>query len=112
MRKVFIIGAGIHPFGRHSTSGLEQGVAAARAALLDAGLEWRDMQFAFGGSWHAGKPDAALPYLGLTGIPFINVANGCATGGSALLCAAASIRSGEFDLPNCHSFIFNPTLTR
>ena len=36
--------------------------------------------------------------LGLTGIPFINVANGCATGGSALLSAYSAIKSGEFDL--------------
>jgi acetyl-CoA acetyltransferase len=36
--------------------------------------------------------------LGLTGVQFINVKNGCATGGSALFGAASTIRSGEFDL--------------
>jgi acetyl-CoA acetyltransferase len=95
---VFIVGAGIHPFGRHDLSGLDQGVAAARAALADAGLDWRDIQFGFGGSSAAGNADAVMPRLGLTGIQFINVANGCATGGSALLSGYWAIKSGEFDL--------------
>jgi acetyl-CoA acetyltransferase len=98
MSQVYLLGAGIHPFGRHAISGLDQGVFAARAALADAGLEWRDIQCAFGGSYAAGDADAALPRLGLTGIQFINVANGCATGGSALLSAYWAIKSGEFDL--------------
>lgn len=98
MTKVYIIGAGIHPFGRHDSTGLQQGVFAAQEAIKDAGVAWRDMQFAFGGSWHAGKPDAALPYLGLTGVQFVNVANGCATGGSALLCGYSAIKSKEYEL--------------
>jgi acetyl-CoA acetyltransferase len=36
--------------------------------------------------------------LGLTGIPFINVKNGCATGGSALTTAHAMLSSGSADL--------------
>ncbi|MEM7329436.1 MAG: thiolase family protein [Pseudomonadota bacterium] len=95
---VFIIGAGIHPFGRHDVSGLDQGVFAVREALKDAGLEWPSMQFAFGGSSAAGSADAMLPRLGLTGTQFINIANGCATGGSALLSGYWAIKSGEFDL--------------
>jgi len=34
----------------------------------------------------------------LTGLPFINVANGCATGGSALQCAVSAIESGEHEV--------------
>ncbi len=98
MSDVYVIGAGIHPFGRHDASGLDQGVDAARRALGDADLQWRDMQFAFGGSSAAGAADAMLPRLGLTGAQFINVANGCATGGSALLSGYWAIKSGEFDL--------------
>src|SRR4051794_41234904 len=33
--------------------------------------------------------------LGLTGLPFVNVRNGCATGGSALVSAANTIRAGD-----------------
>ena len=96
---VYIIGAGIHPFGRTpGLSGLQQGVFAVRQSLERAGLEWRDVQFAFGGSDAAGNADTMVSELGLTGIPFINVANGCATGGSAMFGAYSTIKSGEFDL--------------
>ena len=99
MTQVHIVGAGIHPFGRHDDkSGLDQGVFAVREALADAGIDWTDIQFAFGGSSAAGNADAVLPRLGLTGVQFINVANGCATGGSALLSGYWAIKSGEFDL--------------
>jgi acetyl-CoA acetyltransferase len=99
MTDVHIIGAGIHPFGRHDDmTGLDQGVFAIREALDDAGLDWSDIQFGFGGSSAAGNADAVLPRMGLTGIQFINVANGCATGGSALLSGYWAIKSGEFDL--------------
>jgi acetyl-CoA acetyltransferase len=36
--------------------------------------------------------------LGLTGIEFVNVSNGCATGGSALAMADRAIRSGAYDV--------------
>jgi len=99
MTDVHIVGAGIHPFGRHDDkSGLDQGVFAVHEALADAGIAWSDIQFAFGGSSAAGNADAVLPRLGLTGVQFINVANGCATGGSAILSGYWAIKSGEFDL--------------
>ncbi len=99
MTDVHIVGAGIHPFGRtDGMTGLDQGIFAVREALGDAGIEWSDIQFAFGGSSAAGSADAMLPRLGLTGVQFINVANGCATGGSSLLSGYWAIKSGEFDL--------------
>ncbi|MCE3284514.1 MAG: thiolase family protein [Steroidobacteraceae bacterium] len=94
-----IVGIGIHPFGRTpGVSGLQQGAVAARRALADAGVRWQDMQFAYGGSYSAGNADALGNELGLTGIPFINVLNGCATGGSALVAACQAITSGAADL--------------
>lgn len=109
MSEVCLIGGGIHRFGRtDGVSGLMQGVAAARAALADAGVEWRDIQIAFGGSSAAGNADTMVAELGLTGIPFVNVANGCATGGSALWAAAAAIRSGEADLALAVGFDKHP----
>lgn len=99
MGDVFIVGAGIHPFGRTpERTGLQQGVHAVRQALAGAGLGWSDIQFAFGGSDAAGNADTMVSELGLTGLQFINVANGCATGGSALFGAYSAIKSGEFDL--------------
>jgi len=99
MQDVFIIGIGIHPFGRtDARSGLQQGAYATRQALADAGLDWRDMQFGFGGSDAAGNADSIVNELGLTGLPFINVKNGCATGGSALIGAWQAIASGQYDV--------------
>jgi len=79
MSDVCIIGAGIHRFGRtDGVSGLEQGVFAVREALADAGIDWHQIQFAYGGSDAAGNPDTMVDRLGLTGVQFINVRNGCA----------------------------------
>ena len=92
---VAVVGVGIHPFGRHpGVSGLDMAAIAARAALRDAGLGWRDVEFAAGGSDAGGNADTTVSVLGLTGVPFINVRNGCATGGSALATAHAMLASG------------------
>ena len=65
MTDVCIVGIGIHPFGRtDGLSGLDQGVFAVRQALGDAGVEWRDVQFAYGGSDAAGNPDTMVERLG------------------------------------------------
>jgi acetyl-CoA acetyltransferase len=94
-----IIGAGIYPFGRHpGVTGLQMAVAAARAALADAGVSWPEIDFAVGGSEAAGNADTSVAMLGLTGVPFVNVRNGCATGGSALTVAHAMLRAGSADL--------------
>ncbi|MDH3754570.1 MAG: thiolase family protein [Acidimicrobiia bacterium] len=99
MDDVAIVGIGMHEFGRHDgMSGQDQGVVAVRRALADAGLRWEDMEFAFGGSAAAGAADTMVSKLGLTGLQFINVSNGCATGGSALFSAVNTIKSGTFDL--------------
>jgi acetyl-CoA acetyltransferase len=99
MSDVYIIGAGIHPFGRTDhRSGRDQGVYAVRQALDDAGLEWSDIQCAYGGSAASGAADIMVNELGLTGLPFINVANGCATGGSSLASAQYAVASGAYDL--------------
>jgi acetyl-CoA C-acetyltransferase len=96
---VGIIGAGIYPFGRHpGVTGLQMAVAAARAALSDAGVSWPEIDFAAGGSDAAGNADTSVAMLGLTGVPFVNVRNGCATGGSALTVAHAMLRAGSADL--------------
>ncbi len=106
---VAIIGIGIHPFGRtEGVSGLDQGVFAARQALKDVSLDWTDMQFAYGGSAAAGSADTMVNKLGLTGLQFINVANGCATGGSALQSAFMAIQSGMFDIGMAVGFDKHP----
>ncbi len=96
---VAIVGLGLHPFGRTPTkSGLEQGAAAARQALKDANTDFKTMQFAFGGSQDGGNADSLVNLLGLTGLQFTNVMNGCATGGSSLSAAYSAIMSGQYDI--------------
>ena len=56
------------------------------------------MQFAFGGSYEVDNPDAVVNLLGLTGIPFTDVYNGCATAASALSLAAQTIELGSTTL--------------
>jgi acetyl-CoA acetyltransferase len=93
------IGIGLHPFGRHEgVSTIEMGVIAANRALKDAGVGWRDIQIASGGSLEVLQPDTMGKYMGLTGIPFTNLFNGCATGGNLLLSTAHAIAAGAADL--------------
>src|SRR5215831_10741407 len=100
MTGVSIVGVGMHRFGRHAPdlTGMAMGVQAVRLALKDAGVGWADIGYAVGGSNVSGKPDTMVSLLGLTGIPFVNVRNGCATAGVALATAANAIRAGETDL--------------
>ena len=99
MDDVLIVGAGISRFGRtESTTGRQHAVHAVRAALADAGIPWTRVGAAFGGSDAAGLADTLVARLGLTGVPFVNVRNGCATGGSALVCAVDAIRAGTADV--------------
>lgn len=109
MSNVYIIGAGIHPFGRTpERSGRDQGAFAVREALGDAGVEWADVNCAFGGSQASGNADIMVNDLGLTGLQFTNVRNGCATGGSALSSARAAIASGEHDIAVAVGFDKHP----
>jgi acetyl-CoA acyltransferase len=106
---VSIVGAGLSRFGRQpELTGRELGLQAIEAALRDAGLEWTDVQVAFGGSDGSGLADTLVSDLGLTGIPFTNVKNGCATGGSALMSAVHAIRSGAAEIALAVGFDKHP----
>jgi acetyl-CoA C-acetyltransferase len=96
---VAIIGVGLHPFGWfEGKSAMEMGVDAIFAAVADAGVEWKDVQFATGGSWTVANPDAIVGMVGLSGIPFTNVFNACATAASAAKACADGIRLGDYDI--------------
>ena len=99
MNDVAIIGVGIHPFGRFGQKpAIDMGAEAVRAACTDAGIEWTDVQCAFGGSHEVPFADAIVGLLGLTGIPFMDVFNGCATAATALQMTADAIRLGACDI--------------
>jgi acetyl-CoA acetyltransferase len=120
MDDVAIIGVGLHPFGRHGDkSAFDMGADAVDLAVTDAGVEWSDVQCAFGGSWEVAQTDPLTAQLGLTGIPFINVFNACATGAATIQQAADAILAGRGDIVvavgmDKHprgSFKVDPTLT-
>ncbi|QZA06962.1 thiolase family protein [Mycolicibacter heraklionensis] len=95
MSSVAIIGIGCRPFGRYlDTTARKEAVRAVRAALDDAAMSWGDIDYAVGGSMDAGSADTLVADLGLTGVPFVNVLNGCATGTSSLVAAVQAIGSG------------------
>jgi acetyl-CoA acetyltransferase len=83
-------------------------VTAINRALADAGLTWPDVQVAFGGSDGSGLADTLVAELGFTGIPFTNVKNGCATGGSALFSAVNAVRAGAADIALAVGFDKHP----
>ncbi len=99
MNDVAIIGVGLHPFGRFGPkSAMEMGAEAIQVALADAGVEWKQIEFGVGGSYEVDNPDAVTRLVGLTGIPFTDVFNVCATAASAIQLCADTIRLGKHDI--------------
>jgi acetyl-CoA acetyltransferase len=99
MDDVAIIGVGLHPFGRFGDkTAFEMGAEAVELAIADAGVDWNDVDCAFGGSWEVAQTDPLTGLLGLTGIPFMNVFNACATGAAVTQQAANAIKSGMGDV--------------
>lgn len=108
-QQVSIIGSGLSRFGRQpGVTGRQLAVQAIGNALADAGLAWPDIQVAYGGSDGSGLADTLVAELGFTGIPFTNVKNGCATGGSALFSAVNAVRSGAADIALAVGFDKHP----
>lgn len=97
-RQVHVAGVGMVVFTKPGTGDPYPVMAerAARAALVDAGIDYRQVQQAYAGYVYGDSTSgqAALYGLGHTGIPIINVNNNCATGSSALWLARQTVASG------------------
>jgi acetyl-CoA acetyltransferase len=101
MTEIIILGVGLHPFGRFGDkSYVEMGQQAARLALGDAGINWKEIQAAYMSRVYLPAFSGAriLKPLGATGIPICDVEAACASGGVALRQAVLGIQSGEYDL--------------
>mgnify|MGYP000893361370 FL=1 len=48
VERVHVAGVGMHPWGKWGENFVTYGVAAARAALADAGVDWSDVGFVAG----------------------------------------------------------------
>ena len=109
MSGVSIIGAGLHPFGRFpGKQAMDMGAEAIRLALKDAGISWDQVQRGYAGSLEVSNPDAVVGKLGLTGIPFFGVFNGCATANTAVTLAAEAIEHGVADIAIAVGFDKHP----
>ena len=85
---VSIVGAGLSKFGRQpGRTGRELALDAIAAALPTPGSSGPTSRSRSAAATASGLADTLVADLGLTGIPFTNVKNGCATGGSALMSA-------------------------
>jgi acetyl-CoA acetyltransferase len=105
MRDVFVLGVGLHPWGRFpETSWVEMGSRVIREAVADAGLRWPDVEamacgaMQWGGSTGIRAGNTLAAAVGETGIPISNINNACATGGSVLRSAATMVASGQHDI--------------
>ncbi|MFJ9122214.1 lipid-transfer protein [Streptomyces sp. NPDC102394] len=102
--EVAVLGAGMHPWGKWGRGFVEYGVAAARAALADAGLEWREIGSIVGADTvRGGYPGYVsgatfAKALGWQGARVTSVYAACASGAQAVGAARAQILSGLADV--------------
>jgi len=102
--EVAILGIGMHPWGKWGRNFVEYGVHAARDALKDANVSWKDVQFVSGGAtMRCGYPGyvAGATFaqaLGWQGAEVHTSYAACATGSQALAAARAKILSGACEV--------------
>ncbi|MDX2548999.1 lipid-transfer protein [Streptomyces sp. WI04-05B] len=98
--EVAVLGVGMHPWGKWGRGFTEYGSAAARAALVDAGVDWRDVDSVVGADTvRGGYPGfvAGATFakaLGWQGARVTSVYAACASGAQAVAVARAQILAG------------------
>src|ERR1700733_13547468 len=103
-KRIAVLGAGMHPWGKWGRPFVEYGMAAVHDALADAGGTWRDIQFVSGADtirngypgFVAGATFAQA--LGWTGARVSSVYAACASGAAAIGNARAQILAGLCDV--------------
>ena len=104
MDEIAVLGVGMHPWGKWGHNFTEYGVAAARDALADAGVDYADVGFVSGAvtvrcgypGYVAGSTFARA--LGFTGAQLASSYSACASGTTALQVARGQILSGACDV--------------
>ena len=98
IRTVYVAGVGMIPFAKPGTGAPypEMGASAARAALEDARIAYRDVEQAYVGYVYGDSTagQRVLYGVGMSGVPIVNVNNNCATGSTALFLARQAVESG------------------
>jgi acetyl-CoA acetyltransferase len=103
-KDIAILGIGMHPWGKWGKNFVEYGVHAARAAIKDAGVNWKDIGFISGGAtirngypgFVAGATFAQA--LGWQGAEVNTSYAACASGSQALAAARAKILAGDCEV--------------
>ena len=101
MREVAIIGVGSTVMGKFPEMlPYELGARAARAAIEDAGISPRDLQFAYCANLYGGMVigQAVLAEVGITDIELTNIENACTGGATGIRKAWWDIASGLYDI--------------
>ncbi len=101
---IAILGVGMHPWGKWGHNFVEYGVHAARAAIADAGIDWKDVGFVSAAAtmrngypgYVAGATFAQA--LGWQGAEVNTSYAACASGSQALAAARTKILSGECEV--------------
>lgn len=102
--EVAVVGVGMHPWGKWGRNFVGYGLAAAQAALDDAGVAWPDIQFVVGGEtvrngyagYVAGSTFARA--LGWNGARVATCYAACASGSAAIETARTRILAGLCDV--------------
>lgn len=103
-RDIAILGVGMHPWGKWGRNFVEYGVKAARDAIKDAGVHWRDIRFVSGAATirngYPGQVAGATfaQALGWQGAQVNTSYAACASGSQALAAARSKILSGECEV--------------
>jgi acetyl-CoA acetyltransferase len=104
---VVVAGVGMTHFGKFPERGLKSlSSEAVRDALVDVGLEPRDVQLAVVGNAVAGlitgqeciRGQVVLRECGIGGVPIFNVENACASASSAFHLAWLQVAAGQVDV--------------
>ena len=101
MREVCVIGGGTTVFGKFPEKTPEQlGKVAVLAAIKDAGIKPKDIQFASCGTVYSGfcTGQRVFKEVGITEIEILNVENACASGASSVRESWLRIATGQCDM--------------
>lgn len=106
MREVAAIGLGMHPWGKFADKSVTELCRhAVEAALVDAGVQWRQIEavaaassrFSGGKGWGLNGNDV-VEDMGMTGIPVYNMSAGCSAGANAFNIGHTLVASGAHDV--------------
>ena len=102
--KVYVLGVGLHPFGRFEDKDFgELGRIAAMRALKDAGVPWKDIPIMYATAMQQGAAwgTKIAIAIGARGIPIVNMEAACCSTSAAIAQASYAIAAGAFDVALC-----------